>query len=162
MSTPDASGVTKYYGSHYNQWCCLHWMLRSATNLRQKTAAVFYLWRADTNFKWFSMVALSHPVGMCISITEADAIRISMHSQWYDTLKMHTKQLAMRCDMIHLYYDAVRFDFDFDSIQFNTMRFDAIRCNGKNMIAFISLVQTDSNSWINLCLLTYNASRPVS
>ncbi len=25
--TPDASGVTKYYRSHYNQWCCLHWML---------------------------------------------------------------------------------------------------------------------------------------
>ncbi len=32
------------------------------------------------------------------------------------------KQLAMRCDTIHLYYDAVRFDFD--SIQHN-----AIRCN---------------------------------
>ncbi len=25
MSTPDASGETKYYRSH-NQWCCLHWM----------------------------------------------------------------------------------------------------------------------------------------
>ncbi len=80
-------------------------------------------------------------LGMCISITEADAIRISMHSQRYDTLKIHMKQLAMRCDTIHPYYDAVRFDFDFESIQHN-----AIRCNGKNMIAFISLVQTDSKS----------------
>ncbi len=26
VSTPDASGVTKYYRTHYNQWCCLHWM----------------------------------------------------------------------------------------------------------------------------------------
>ncbi len=48
------------------------------------------------------------------------------------------------------WYNAVRFDFD--SIRFNTMRFDAIRCNGKNMITFISLVQTDSKSWINLCV----------
>ncbi len=62
MSAPDASGAPKYYRSHYNQWCCLHWMLRGATNLRQKTAAAFYLWRADTNLKWFSMVALSRPV----------------------------------------------------------------------------------------------------
>ncbi len=29
MSTPDKSGTPKYYRSHYNQWCCLHWMLRS-------------------------------------------------------------------------------------------------------------------------------------
>ncbi len=35
-------------------------------------------------------------LGMCISITEADAIHISMHSQWYDTLKIHMKQLAIR------------------------------------------------------------------
>ncbi len=53
VSTPDASGVTKYYRSHYNQWCCLHWMLRGATNPWQKSAAAFYLWRADTNLKWF-------------------------------------------------------------------------------------------------------------
>ncbi len=81
-------------------------------------------------------------VGMCISITEADAIRISMHSQRYDTLKIHMKQLPMRCD-------AIRFTpitMQCDSIQFNTMQFDAIRRNGKNMIAFISLVQTDSKS----------------
>ncbi len=83
-------------------------------------------------------------LGMCISISEADAIRISMHSQRYDTLKIHMKQLAMQCDMIHPCYDAVRFHFN--SIRFNTMRFDAMRCNGKNMIAFISLVQTDSKS----------------
>ncbi len=68
-------------------------------------------------------------LGMCISITEADAIRISMHSQRYDTLKIHMKQLLMRCNMIHSYYDAVRSDYD--SIWFNTMRFGAIRCNGK-------------------------------
>ncbi len=34
-------------------------------------------------------------LGMCISMTEADAIHISMHSQWYDTLKIHMKQLVM-------------------------------------------------------------------
>ncbi len=73
-------------------------------------------------------------LGMCISITEADAIRISMHSLRYieDTFEAAS-------DTIHPYYDAVRFDFD--SIQHN-----AIRCNGKNMIAFISLVQTGSKS----------------
>ncbi len=48
---------------------------------------------------------------MCISETEADAIRILMHSQRYDTLKMYMKQLAMR--------------------------FDSAQCNGKNMITFI-------------------------
>ncbi len=26
VSTPDASGATKYYRTHYNQWCCLHWI----------------------------------------------------------------------------------------------------------------------------------------
>ncbi len=35
---------------------------------------------------------------MCIFITEADA----MHSQRYDTLKMHMKQLAIRYDTIHI------------------------------------------------------------
>ncbi len=35
---------------------------------------------------------------MCISISEADAIHISMHSQRYDALKIHMKPLAMRCD----------------------------------------------------------------
>ncbi len=45
-----------------------------------------------------------------------------------DTLKIHMKQLAMRFTP---FYDAVRFDFD------------STQC--KNMIAFISLVQTDSN-----------------
>ncbi len=29
---------------------------------QSKTAAAFYLWRADTNFKWFSTVALLRPV----------------------------------------------------------------------------------------------------
>ncbi len=57
MSTPDAIGETKYYRSHYSQWCCLHLMLRCATNPRQKTAAAFCFWRADTNFIWFSTVA---------------------------------------------------------------------------------------------------------
>lgn len=32
--------------------------------------------------------------------TEADVIRILMHSQWYDTLKIHIKQLPMQCDPI--------------------------------------------------------------
>ncbi len=31
MSTPDASGAPKYYRSHYNQWCCLHWILHGVT-----------------------------------------------------------------------------------------------------------------------------------
>ncbi len=64
---------------------------------------------------------------MCISITEADVIRILMHSQRYDTLKKHLKQLSMR--------------YDFDSIQHN-----AIRYNGKNMLTFIYLVQIDRKS----------------
>ncbi len=63
----------------------------------------------------------------------------NMHSQRYDTLKTHMKQLAMRYDSPLLRCSAIRF-------RFNTMRFDAIRCNVKNMITFISLVQTDSKS----------------
>ncbi len=56
----------------------------------------------------------------CISITEADAIHISMHSQWYDTLKIHMKQLVMRFD------SPVTMQCDSISIRFNTMRFDAM------------------------------------
>ncbi len=65
-------------------------------------------------------------LGMCISITwdNYNAIHILMHSQQYDTLKIHMKQLAMRWDTIHPCYDAVRFNFN--SIRFNTMRFDAM------------------------------------
>ncbi len=36
MSTPDVSGAIKYYRSHYNQWCCLHWMLHGAPISDQK------------------------------------------------------------------------------------------------------------------------------
>ncbi len=43
-------------------------------------------------------------------MTQADTIHISMHSQRYDTLKIHLEQLPMWCDTIHPYYDAVRFD----------------------------------------------------
>ncbi len=39
-------------------------------------------------------------------MTRADTIRISMHSQRYDALKTHMKQLAITC------YNAVRSDFD--------------------------------------------------
>ncbi len=46
-------------------------------------------------------------------MTQADTIRISMHSQRYDTLKIHMKQVPMQCDPI--------------SIRFNTMRFDAMQ-----------------------------------
>ncbi len=49
-------------------------------------------------------------LGMCISITEANTIHISMHRQRYDTLKINMKELAMRCDTIHSYYYAVLFD----------------------------------------------------
>ncbi len=38
-------------------------------------------------------------LGMCISITEADTIRISMHSQRYDAMKMHMKQLASNANL---------------------------------------------------------------
>ncbi len=41
-----------------------------------------------------------YTLGMYISITEADAIRISMLSQGYDTLKIHMKQLAIRFNPI--------------------------------------------------------------
>ncbi len=30
------TGHERYYRSHYNQWCCLHWMLRGATNPDRK------------------------------------------------------------------------------------------------------------------------------
>ncbi len=64
VSTPDASGSTKYYRTHYNQWHCLHWMWHWMWHDKSLTvtAVVFYLWHIDTNFKWFSTVALSRPV----------------------------------------------------------------------------------------------------
>lgn len=49
-------------------------------------------------------------MGMCIAITEADVIRISMHCQQSHTLKTHMKKLPMRYDMIHPIGDAVQFD----------------------------------------------------
>ncbi len=55
--TPDASSAAwQNTIEHYNQWCCLHWMWCGAT------AAEFYLWHIDTNFKWFSKLALSRLV----------------------------------------------------------------------------------------------------
>ncbi len=39
---------------------------------------------------------------MCISVTEADAIHMSMHSQQYDTSKIHMKQLAIYYDILSL------------------------------------------------------------
>ncbi len=45
-------------------------------------------------------------------MTQANTIRISMHSQQYDTLKIHMKQVPMRWDTIHPCYDAVWSDFD--------------------------------------------------
>ncbi len=74
MSKPDASGVTKYYRSYYNQWCCLHRMLCGTKNPRQKTAATFYLWYIDTHFKWFSIAALSRPVWTDFSCCGASGV----------------------------------------------------------------------------------------
>ncbi len=59
---------------------------------------------------------------MFISITEADTIHISMHSQQYDTLNLHMKQLPIRCDTMYPYYDAVGYDFDL-------IQHKAIQCN---------------------------------
>ncbi len=70
-------------------------------------------------FKFLKIIIINlfiHLEGMCISITEADAIRISMHSQRYDTLKIHMKQLPMWCDLT----------MQCDLIWFNTMRFNAL------------------------------------
>ncbi len=41
-------------------------------------------------------------LGMCISITEADAIRISMHSQRYDTLKIYTLNKIINATLLFL------------------------------------------------------------
>ncbi len=57
---------------------------------------------------------------MCISISEANTICISVHSQWYDTLKIHMKQLEMRCDSPLLQCSAIRFRLN--SIQFDSMQ----------------------------------------
>ncbi len=64
-------------------------------------------------------------VGMCISITEADVIQISMHSQRYDTLKIHEvasdairfTPITMQCDSISI---------RFDSTQCDSMQYDAM------------------------------------
>ncbi len=63
-------------------------------------------------------------LGMCISITTADAIQISMHSQLYDTLKIQMKQLAIRYDSHLLRCSAIQFRFgstQCDSMQYTAM-----------------------------------------
>ncbi len=43
-----------------------------------------------------------HILGMCISITEANAIHISMHSQQYDTLKIYTLNKIINATLLFL------------------------------------------------------------
>ncbi len=68
---------------------------------------------------------------MCISITEANAIHISMHSQWYDTLKIHMKQLPMwydspmQCNPISIRFNKMQYDVmekTYDAMQFNMVQ----------------------------------------
>ncbi len=57
---------------------------------------------------------------MCISISEANTIRISVHSQRYDTLNIYMKQLTKWCDSRLLRCSAIRFWLN--SIQCNSMQ----------------------------------------
>ncbi len=68
-----------------------------------------------------SIQYIVYVLGMCISITDADAIHISMHSQRYNTLKIHMKQLPMQCKIIHPSYDAVWSNCD--STQCDSMQY---------------------------------------
>ncbi len=47
VSTLDASGATKYYRTHYNQWCGLHWMLHgqalSLLLFRRRLPLLFFI-----------------------------------------------------------------------------------------------------------------------
>ncbi len=113
-------------------------MLSQSVSCHVDQSSYFYWFKI-----WWSCAEVLYILGLCISITEADAIRISMHSQRNIEDTYEAASDAMRYDSPLLRCSAIRF---------NTMRFDAIRCNWKNMIAFISLVQTDSKSWIKLCV----------
>ncbi len=84
------------------------------------------------NFFWFGCT-----IGMCISITETNAIHISMYSQRYDTFKIHTYEVAT---------DAVRYllrcsvsQFRFDSTQCDSMQYNAM---GKKNMLFNSIWYT--------------------
>lgn len=60
-------------------------------------------------------------LGMCMSITDDDAIHISMHCQRSDRLKIHIKLLLMPSDMIHPYCEAAWFDTMWcDAIQYGS------------------------------------------
>ncbi len=95
---------------------------------------------------------------MCFSITEVDALR-------YIKDTVHMKQLLMRCDTIHPYYDAVRCDFDsiqHNVIQCNSMqwkKYDAMQFNMVQIVCFYFL-GSDRQEIINelKCLLTPNTS----
>ncbi len=65
----------------HNQWCCLHWMPRH-DKCPTVTAAVFYLWRIDTNFKWFSTVALSGTVYTDFSCCLSCALSALSSASW--------------------------------------------------------------------------------
>ena len=68
--------------------------------------------------------SLPFTLDMCISITEADAMRISIRCQRYDTLTIHLKHQAMRYDTIHPCCDTVQYDLiQHYAIRGDTMRF---------------------------------------
>ncbi len=87
------------------------------------------------------IVKVAYILGMCISITEDDAIcilmhsqwydafpMILMHSQWYDALKIHMK----RYDWPLLWCSAIRF------------RFDSTQCD--SMVKWCYAMQYDTDS----------------
>lgn len=93
-----------------------------------------------------SLIYCTYILGMCIFHTKVNAICILMRSRWYDTLKIPMKHIPMRSNAYYPYYDAVRSD----SIRYNTMWFNAIRCNQKIIMEF-NMVPLLRKRAIELC-----------
>ncbi len=118
----------------------------------------FTLIRAFRKKMTYNDIMGIYTLGMCISVTEADAIRILMHSQRYDILQIHIKQLLLQCDMIHPYYDAMRTDFDLiqhNVIQCNTKQWNKIWCYAiqYGTLLFLWFRQRANHKWSAFWLL---------
>ncbi len=133
----------------------LNYFSLCALNLFNSRVSQFELnyWNKWTFPRHSNLLICTCILGMCISISESHTIPLSMHSQRYNTFKIDMKQLAMRCNTIHPYYDAV--EFDFDPIQHDSMQCDTIK-KYINFLFFGSVRQRIINE--RMCLFIHKTS----
>ncbi len=96
-------------------------MVRFLSHQKTKTKNVNVQHHLHQMYSFISDCVFTRDVHL---ITESDAIRILKHSQWYDTLKIHMKQLPMRCGANHPDFNVIQHN----AIQCNMMQWKKIWC----------------------------------